>query len=465
MAEQAFKGMARDFDSINGGFGNAPKFPQPMTLSFLLRYQQRVGGLDTAAAAYSTGRPATGRQALEMVTYSLRKMARGGMYDQLGGGFHRYSVDERWLAPHFEKMLYDNAQLARLLVEAWQVTGNPEFRRVAEETLDYVAREMTDPSGGFYSTQDADSEGEEGKFFIWELEELDQVLGTQDARMVAAYYDVTTHGNFEGKNILHVDHDLETVAGKTGVTPDELRAALDRSRPKLFTEREKRVKPARDDKVLAEWNGMMLRTLAYTAGVFDRDDYRQLAEANAEFLLREMIVPGGRGGSVVDRPQQGLRLHRSWAPATLTGGAPQAKLNGYLEDYANVADGLIELYQLSFDLRWLQAARDLVDTMIEHFWDERQGGFFQTSNDHEALIARPKDFTDNAVPSGNSVATDVLLRLAALTGDDGYAGLAEVDPAVAAREHDALPAGIRSSFGHARTLPVPAAGDRRDWRT
>ena len=406
VADQAFSGMARDFDSINGGFGSAPKFPQPMTLSFLLRYHYRTGS----------------KQALEMVTYSLRKMARGGMYDQLGGGFHRYSVDERWLAPHFEKMLYDNAQLARLLVEVWQVTGDNEFRRVAEETLDYVAREMTDPSGGFYSTQDADSEGEEGKFFLWEPAELEQLLGADDARLVAAYYDVEPRGNFEGKNILHVDHGTEKVAGKLGISADDLQAALVCSRPKLFARREKRVKPARDDKVLAEWNGMMLRAFAYAAGVFDRDDYRKIAEANAEFLLREMVVSKG---SVGDRPQQGFRLHRSWAPASLTGDQPRAKLNGYLEDYANVADGLIELYQLTFDLRWLQAARDLADVMIEQFWDARNGGFFQTSNDHEALIARPKDFTDNAVPSGNSVATDVLLRLAALTGDEGYAGLAE----------------------------------------
>ena len=436
VADQAFRGMAQDYDSINGGFGSAPKFPQPMTLGFLLRYHRRKG-LDTAAAAYSTGarQPSQSgldtaaaanspsRQALQMVTYSLRKMARGGMYDQLGGGFHRYSVDERWLAPHFEKMLYDNAQLARLLVEAWQVTGDGEFRQVAEETLDYVVREMTDPSGGFYSTQDADSEGEEGKFFLWTPSELRAILGEQDAALVAAYYDVTDWGNFEGKNILHVDHDLETVAGRAGVTPDALQAALARSRPKLFAEREKRVKPARDDKVLAEWNGMMLRTFAYAAGALGRDDYRRVAVANAEFLLREMTVTPD--DSVGDRSEQGWRLHRSWAPASLTGGDPQAKLNGYLEDYANVADGLVELYQLTFDLRWLRAARGLADAMIERFWDERNGGFFQTSNDHEALIARPKDFTDNAVPSGNSVATEMLLKLAVLTGDDRYASYAE----------------------------------------
>ena len=218
IADQAMQGFARNYDTFNGGFGSAPKFPQPMNLSFLLRYAWRTGN----------------QQALEMVTFTLRKMARGGMYDQLGGGFHRYSVDERWFTPHFERMLYDNAQLARLLVEAWQVTGDAEFRRIAEETLDYVMREMTDPSGGFYSTQDADSEGEEGKFFVWEPKELEELLGSTDARLVAAYYDVTQGGNFEGKNILHVDNDVDIVAKRGGVSPEQLLAALDRSRPKLF---------------------------------------------------------------------------------------------------------------------------------------------------------------------------------------------------------------------------------------
>ena len=309
-------------------------------------------------------------------------------------------------------MLYDEAQLARLYVEAWLVTGDAEFRRVAEETLDYVAREMTDPSGGFYSTQDADSEGEEGKFVVWELAEMEALLGAEDARLVAAYYDVTPHGNFEGKNILHVDHNLERVAAKMGVAPNELQAALARSRPKLFAEREKRIKPGRDEKVLAEWNGMMMRSFAHAAGALGRDDYQRIAEANAAFLLREMRTPEGR-------------LVRSWAPASLTGGDPQTKLNAYLEDYANVADGLIELFQLTFNLRWLETARDLAEVMIGQFWDQRNGGFFQTSDDHEQLVARPKDFVDNATPSGNSVAADVLLRLHALTGAEHYYSLAE----------------------------------------
>jgi len=390
ISDQAVQGLARNYDTINGGFGDAPKFPQPMNLSFLLRYHWRTGNA----------------QALEMVTFTLRMMARGGMYDQLGGGFHRYSVDDHWLVPHFEKMQYDNAQLARLYVEAWQVTGNAEFRRVAEETLDYVAREMTDPSGAFYSTQDADSEGEEGKFFVWELKELEELLGV-DSWPVAKYYGVTAHGNFEGKNILHVERDLEAAAAKAEVTPTYMAEALARSKPILFAAREQRIKPARDDKALAEWNGMMLRAFAYAAGALDRNDYRRVAETNAEFLLREMRTADGR-------------LYRSWAPASLTGSGPQVKFNAYLEDYANVADGLVDLYQLTFELRWLEAARQLVDTMINLFWDQRQGGFFQTSHDHEGLITRPKEFVDNATPSGNSVAADVLLRLHALTGEERY---------------------------------------------
>jgi uncharacterized protein YyaL (SSP411 family) len=239
---------------------------------------------------------------------------------------------------------------------------------------------------------------------------------------VAKYYGVTAHGNFEGKNILHVPRDLKEAAAKAEVTPDYMAEALARSKPILFAAREQRIKPGRDDKALAEWNGMMLRAFAHAAGALDRPDYRQIAERNAEFLLRSMRASDGlvgpSGGLRTDRPQPGWRLYRSWAPASLTGGEPQAKFNAYLEDYANVADGLVELYQLTFDLRWLEAARGLVDTMLDLFWDQRQGGFFQTSHDHEGLIARPKDFIDNATPSGNSVAADVLLRLHSLTGEE-----------------------------------------------
>ncbi len=454
IADQAMQGLARNYDAINGGFGDAPKFPQPMNLSFLLRYHWRTGNA----------------QALDMVTHTLRTMARGGMYDQLGGGFHRYSVDERWHTPHFEKMLYDNAQLARLYVEAWQVTGDAEFRRVAEEALDYVMREMTDPSGAFYSTQDADSEGEEGKFFVWELRELEELLGA-DSWPVAKYYDITARGNFEGKNIPHVERDLAAAAAKAEVTPDYMAEALARSKPILFAAREQRIKPGRDDKALAEWNGMMLRTFAYAAGALDRDDYRQIAERNAEFILREMRISKKPQQLTIDNSQLTIvNLYRSWAPASLTGGEPQAKLNGFLEDYANVADGLVELYQLTFDLRWLQGARALADAMIEHFWDQRQGGFFQTSHDHEGLIARPKDFVDNATPSGNSVAADVLLRLHALTGEERYYSHAEAILLLLREGMARQPL----AFGHllgalerylARPQEVAVIGDPADSRT
>ncbi len=405
VADQAVQGLSRAYDSFYGGFGHAPKFPQPVNLSFLLRYAARTGDA----------------HARDMVLHTLRRMARGGMYDQLGGGFHRYSVDERWLVPHFEKMLYDNAQLARLYVEAWQVSGDGELRRVAEETFDYIVREMTDPAGAFYSSQDADSEGEEGKFFLWTPEELVALLGAADARLVAGYYEVTRTGNFEGRNILHVEQDVMTVARQLQVSVDEVTAALARSRPILLAARGQRSKPGRDDKVLAEWNGMTLRAFAYAAGVFDRADYRRVAEANAHFLLHEMASPSPltSGGLALSG------LHRTWAPASLTGGAPVARLNGYLEDYANVADGLIELYQLTFELRWLRAARQLADAMLTQFWDDEHGGFFQTSRDHETLLTRPKELLDNATPSGNSVAADVLLRLHALTGEERYLTHAE----------------------------------------
>jgi len=386
IADQAFQGLLRSYDRREGGFGLAPKFPPPMLLGFLLRYHYRTNN----------------GQALQMVVHTLRRMARGGMYDQLGGGFHRYSVDRYWLVPHFEKMLYDNAQLARSYLEAWLVTGETEFRRVAEETLDYLVRDMTDPAGGFYSAQDADSEGEEGKFFVWKMEELVEILGADDARLVAAYYGVTEHGHFEGKNILHVPADLSTVARRMGVPAHQLRAVLDRARPRLLQVRQSRVKPGRDDKVLTSWNGLTLRAFAFAAAALSRDDYRLVAERNAEFLWRKLRTAEGR-------------LLRVWAPASLTGDEPRARYNAYLEDYANLIDGLLALYQLNFDVRWLEFSRELADAMIEQFWDEEAGCFYQTSHDHEPLVARLKDVVDNAVPAGNSVAADIIGQLAVLT--------------------------------------------------
>ena len=368
--DTAFASFSRTFDAVNGGFGSAPKFPQAMSLEFLLRHHHRTGD----------------ERALQIVTHTLDKMARGGIYDQLGGGFHRYAVDAIWLVPHFEKMLYDNAQLARVYLHAYQVTGNEFYKRIAVETLEYVRREMLDGSGGVYSTQDADSEGEEGKFFVWTPEEIEEVIGKDDARVLCEYYDVTAAGNFEGKNIPNVKNPVATAPGSD-------------ARLRLFQTREKRVRPGRDEKVLTAWNGLMLAAFADAAAVLGSDEYLDIAKRNAEFILRELQVDS--------------RLLRTWKDG-------RAKLNGYVEDYANVADGLIALYEACGEVRYLTEAKRLVEVLIDEFWDEENGGFYFTSNDHEELVIRNKDFYDNATPSGNSVAADVLLRFAKLTGDEKY---------------------------------------------
>ncbi len=374
MLDQAYSSFLRTFDTVNGGFGGAPKFPPAMSLEFLLRYHKRTGE----------------DQALAIVEYTLTKMANGGIYDQLGGGFHRYTVDAIWLVPHFEKMLYDNAQLVRVYLHAFQVTGNEFYKRVAIDTLEYIKREMLDPSGGFYSTQDADSEGEEGKFFVWTPDEIASLLGEKEADLFCEYYDVTQDGNFEGHNILNVKDPYRATDGY---------ARFSEQRAKLFAEREKRIKPGRDEKVLTAWNGLMLAAFADAAAVLEDAEYLRIAKNNAAFIQAHLQADG--------------RLLRTWKDGT-------AKLNGYLEDYANVADGLLVLFQSSGERSHLTEARRLADTMITEFWDEENGGFFFTANDHEELIVRNKDFYDNATPSGNSVAADVLLRLAKLTGDERY---------------------------------------------
>jgi uncharacterized protein YyaL (SSP411 family) len=372
MLDAAFVSFTRTFDAVNGGFGGAPKFPAAMSLEFLLRDHHRTGD----------------DKALAMVTYSLEKMARGGIYDQLGGGFHRYAVDAVWLVPHFEKMLYDNAQLIRVYLHTYQVTGDEFFKRIAVECLEYVCREMLDPSGGFYSTQDADSEGEEGKFFVWTPEEICEVLGEDLGREFGRAFDVTAGGNFEGHNILNIKD--PAVAGE---------GRFDSARKRLFEHREKRIKPFRDEKILTAWNGLMLAAFADAGGVLGDDRYLSIAKKNAGFILRELQMDG--------------RLVRTWKEG-------KAKLNGYVEDYANVADGLVELFQVSGDVEYLSEAKRLADVMITEFWDAECGGFFFTSNDHEQLVVRNKDLYDNATPSGNSVAADVLLKLAKLTGEDKY---------------------------------------------
>ena len=381
--QQAHQVLAQNYDFQNGGFGTAPKFPQPMTYEFMLHYY------------YLSKSPL----ALNMVEMALQKMATGGIYDQIGGGFHRYSTDAIWLVPHFEKMLYDNALLSRLYLHGFQATHNPLYRRIAEETLDYVVREMTSPSAGFYSTQDADSEGEEGKFFIWTPQEIEAILGPEQGALVAGYFGVTEAGNFEGKNILHVPKEADSFAAEAGVSLDELQQAIGQGRASLLDAREQRIPPARDDKILSAWNGLMMRSFSEAASILGREDYRQTAVDNAAFLLETLRKDG--------------RLLR-------TAKDGRAHLNGYLEDYAFVADGLLSLYEATFDHRWLEEARSLADSMVDLFWDDQQNVFYDTGKDHEVLLVRPRDLFDNATPCGSSVAVDVLLHLAILTGEADY---------------------------------------------
>jgi uncharacterized protein len=379
----AANALAGQIDNRFGGFDGAPKFPQTMNLEVLLRHHKRTGD----------------RAALSGVELTLRQMANGGIYDQLGGGFARYSVDEYWLVPHFEKMLYDNALLARLYLEAYEATGDGFYRRIAEETLDYVMRDMRSPEGGFYSAEDADSEGVEGKFHVWTPEEIEATLEPEDAKLAERYWDVTERGNFEGKNILNVPRPPEAVAAEFGLSTEELWQRILLIRERLFTEREKRVRPGRDEKVLAAWNGLMLRAFALAAGVTGREEYLRVAEENAVFLLEKLVVDG--------------RLRRSYKDG-------QARLNGYLEDYACVADGLVELYEATFETRWLREAASLADAILELFWEEAEGAFYDTAADHEELVTRPRDVYDNATPSGNSVAVDVLLKLSVLLEREDY---------------------------------------------
>ncbi|MDP8940100.1 MAG: thioredoxin domain-containing protein [Actinomycetota bacterium] len=388
LLDTAAETLKSQLDHTHGGFGGAPKFPQPMNLEVLLRYHHRTGDED----------------ALSGVELTLKKMANGGIYDHLGGGFARYSVDAYWLVPHFEKMLYDNALLVQMYLEAYQATGDPFYERVAEETLDYVVRDMASPEGGFYSAEDADSEGVEGKFYVWTPAEIQQALEPEEAELAMRYWGVTEAGNFEGKNILNVPRPPEVVAEEAGISPEDLRGRIAEARSKLFAVRKQRVRPGRDDKVLAAWNGLMLRSFALAARVLSRDDYREVAEKNAAFLLEKLKSDG--------------RLRRSYKDG-------RARFNGYLEDYAMVADGLVALYEATFEPRWLAEADSLCGAVFELFWDAGSGTFYDTPADHEELVTRPRDIYDNATPAGTSVAVDVLLKLALLLDRNDYRQRAE----------------------------------------
>jgi uncharacterized protein YyaL (SSP411 family) len=388
LLDDSAEGICRQFDSRHGGFGPAPKFPGSMILSFLLRHYHRTR--DNAA--------------LKAATTTLDKMAKGGIYDQLGGGFHRYSVDERWLVPHFEKMLYDNALLARSYLEAYQVTKNEHYREVVEETLDYVRRDLTDPSGGFYSSEDADSEGVEGKFYVWEPEEIDSVLGPEEGRLFRDYYDVSKPGNWGGMSILNHRRELGPLAEEYGHDQGLIKARLKASREKLLKKRQDRVRPGLDDKVVASWNGLMLTAFAEAALVLDDDTYLKTALRSAGFLTSQMLSEGC--------------LYRTWKQGN-------ARLNGYVDDYAHVVEGLLAVFQLTGDILWLERAAELMDAQIELFYDSRNGDFFFTASNHEALLVRHKELLDSATPSGNSTSAMNLLVLAELTGRAQYKEMAE----------------------------------------
>jgi uncharacterized protein YyaL (SSP411 family) len=386
--EQTVANLAKHVDQTHGGLGGAPKFPNSMVFSLFLRQSQA-----TSNARY-----------VELTTHTLRKMAEGGIYDHLGGGFHRYSVDERWLVPHFEKMLYDNALLVPLYLEAYQVTGDSFFRQVVEEILAYVEREMVSPEDGFYSTQDADSEGEEGKFFVWSREEVMQLLGDEVGELFCRYYDVTEVGNFEHHNILHPTVTADQLAKMFRREVSEVQQLITEAKQKLFTVREGRIKPGRDEKILASWNGLMLSAFAEAAKVLNSPHFADVARKNADFLLTAMTQDG--------------RLLHSWKDG-------QARFNAYLDDYAFVAAALVDLYEATFEGVYLDRAVELTEILLSRFWDEKEGGFYFTSNDHEALISRSKSAFDGAIPSGNSVAVFVLLRLSYLTENSRYLEKAE----------------------------------------
>jgi uncharacterized protein YyaL (SSP411 family) len=388
--DKAMTFLRRAFEPVHGGLGQAPKFPRPIDLRLMLRIHRRFGHAD----------------ALSMAKLTLDKMAMGGMYDQLGGGFHRYSTDAKWLVPHFEKMLYDNALLPPAYLEAWQVTGDPFYRQIVMESLDYVLKEMTSPPGAFYSTQDADSEGVEGKFYVWSEAEIVSVLGKELADIFNYVYDVTPGGNWEGHSILNCPKTLEQCAKMLKLPEAELREKLAVAKRKLYDVRAKRVWPGRDEKILTAWNAIMLSAFAQAGAVLEAPRYLEAATRAADFILTRLRTPNGR-------------LHRT------CGVDSPAKLNGYLEDYAYLVDALVTLYEATFEPRWLREATKLAELMIEHFHDAKDGGFFTTANDHETLIARGKDIQDSSTPSGNGLAALGLLRLATLTGRGDFRQKAE----------------------------------------
>jgi len=376
--ERSVKNLVGSFDSVHGGFGTQPKFPNTMSLSLLMRASR---SLDDPAYA-------------DLAVRALRNMAQGGIYDQLGGGYARYSVDEKWLVPHFEKMLYDNALVTRANLEAFQLTNDPLFERVARETLEFVLREMTAADGGFYSALDAESEGEEGKFYVWTPQEVAEVLGERDAAVLCKRYGVTEEGNFEGgKSVLSICAPVERIAGSLGIAEEEVGQILERGRARLLEARNQRAQPERDEKIIASWNGLMISAFAEAARVLGEARFEKAARQAAEFALKRLA--------------QGSTLHRCW-----TGG--KARFKAYLDDYVFLGAALLDLFELTQETRYLDHAIAFADKVSQLFSDERHGGFYFTPRDHERMLQRPKTGHDHSLPSGVSVLVSNLLRLLAL---------------------------------------------------
>jgi len=369
-------------DLINGGFGHAPKFPNAANLSFMLRYA-KISGISRFR---------------EFVLMTLTKMANGGIYDQLGGGFHRYSTDSRWLVPHFEKMLYDNALLPPVYAEAYQLTRDERYLEIIKETLRYVLREMTSSDGGFYSAQDADSEGEEGKYYVWKKRQVQEILGN-DSDIFCLYYDITDGGNFEGHNILHNNINLSTVAFQFGKKESEVKEIIKRCKEKLLEVRTKRVPPGRDDKILVSWNALMISAFVKGYRVTDETNFLRAAQKCIQFIEKKMT-------------KNGELLH------TYKDG--QAKLKAYLDDYAYFMNALLDYFEASPSKRYLDIAISCANYLLEHFWDEKEQSFFFTADNHEKLIVRTKNIFDLSLPSGNSVAAGALLRLYHITQEKKY---------------------------------------------
>lgn len=387
LLDEAAINLLQSNDPVNGGFGGSPKFPNASNLSFLLRY-------------YDLSKISKFK---DFVLYTLNKMASGGIYDQVGGGFHRYATDSKWLVPHFEKMLYDNALIPLVYVEAYQLTGDRKYTETASHTLDYVLREMTDTDGGFYSAQDADSEGVEGKYYTWKKSEIMDTLGN-DGEIFCMHYGVTEGGNFEGRNILHVSVPVETLANKLSKPVDEIKRILSEGRKKLLEIREKRVKPSRDEKILTSWNGLMISAFAKGYKVTRNDTYLNAATKAVKFIETKLA--------------NGNKLRRTFKDG-------QAKLDGYLDDYAFYINGLLDLFEVDSKPEYLDRATTYADYMANHFWDENNGDFFFTSDEHEKLIVRTKSVYDLSIPSGNSMAALALIRLYHYTQNQDYYKKAE----------------------------------------